>query len=284
VSADPVRALPGEALPPGEITRFAAPDAPELEALVYVPPARSAGPLPVVVAVHGISRNAREQAEAFAPGAGRRGLLVVAPRFTERAWPDYQRLGRRGRGPRADIALERLLAALRDAGLASDALHLFGYSGGGQFVHRFALTHPERVRGAAVAAAGWYTFPDPAAAYPHGLRVDGDLPGVRFRPRAFLQVPVLVAVGEEDRVRDESLRRSRAVDRRQGRQRVARARRWVGAMRRAARERGLPPRVELSKIAGVGHSFGDCVAAGLDERVLDFFTERRAQPSNPEEP
>lgn len=261
---------------PGAITAFAPPGLPHLEGLVYRP-RRAREPLPVLVAVHGISRNAAEQVRVFAPGAERSGLLVLAPSFPEHRFPDYQRLGRRGRGPRADLALDRLLWALRRTGLASDELFLFGYSGGGQFAHRFALAHPERVRAVAVAAAGWYTFPEPGGVYPQGLRVDGDLPGVRLRPRAFLRVPTLVAVGDADRCRDNSLRRSRSVDRRQGRHRADRARRWVRAMRRAAAARGLSSRIELVMLPGVGHSFGECAAAGLDEHVLRFFDVRRAR-------
>jgi poly(3-hydroxybutyrate) depolymerase len=58
---------------------------------------------------------------------------------------------------------ERIVAEVLSLTNASPGpLHLSGYSGGGQFVHRFMLVHPGRVARVAVGAAGWYTFPDPA--------------------------------------------------------------------------------------------------------------------------
>jgi pimeloyl-ACP methyl ester carboxylesterase len=159
--------------------------------------------------------------------------------------------------------------------LASGQIFLFGYSGGGQFVHRYVMAHPEGVRGGIVAASGWYTFPDPSVQYPYGIRADSDLPGVRLRPGAFLRVPMLAVVGGDDRERDENLRRSRALDRVQGRNRVERARHWVHAMRKAAEARDAA-RVELALLEGAGHSFEDSMKAGLGELVADYLGKWRS--------
>jgi poly(3-hydroxybutyrate) depolymerase len=231
---------------------------------------------PLLVTIHGISRNAREHAESFAPLAARHGFTVVAPRFEQGEYDDYQRLGRRGRGPRADAALDHLIDELERSGLASRELFLFGYSGGAQFVHRYVMAHPERVRAAIVASAGWYTFPDPSIDYPYGIRATAELPGVRLRPRSFLRIPMLAVVGDDDRERDESLRRSSALDRRQGRNRVERAERWVRAMRMAAREHEMSPRVELALLEGAGHSFEESMQGGLGDRVVGFLSRWRS--------
>lgn len=248
-----------------------------LDYFLFVP-AGASPDLPLLVAIHGISRNAREQAALFSPLATRNGFSVLAPRFDEDEYRDYQRLGRPGRGRRADAALDSLLAELQRTGVASREIFLFGYSGGGQFVHRYGMAHPERVRGVIVAAAGWYTFPDPSLDYPYGIRVDAELPGVHLRPKDFLRVPMLAVVGDDDRDRDESLRRSRALDRQQGRNRVERARRWVRAMRTAAREREMHPRVELATLDGAGHSFEESMRAGLGELVVDYLNRWRRPP------
>ncbi len=245
----------------------------ELAYHAFVPErASKAGVASLVVAVHGISLNALEQVESFAPYAEARGQVVIAPCFDTPEDGDYQRLGRRGRGRRADLALDDAIRRLSDATrIRFSRRTFFGYSGGGQFVHRYLMTHPERVDAAVVAAAGWYTFPDARLAYPMGLRVGGALSGVRMEPAEFLRVPVLAILGSLDLERDESIRTNAKVDETQGADRIERARRWIGAMRAAARSRGLPTRHELVLLEGAGHSFADCVERGLASSTFDFF-------------
>ena len=243
---------------------------PAIDYLCYVPSSAGAD-APLLVAVHGFSRNAAEQAESFAPLCERAGVVLAAPHFSETDFPDFQRLGRSGRGSRADHALESVLADLRSwIGWLLGSVTLFGYSGGGQFTHRFLIAYPSRVTGAVVAAPGWFTFPTRDAPYPYGLRVGGRLPGVRMRLDSFLRVPVLVTVGEEDDdPRAENLRHSPALDLQQGKTRVERAARWVRAMQEEARAAGLVSRVRLEILPGAGHSFADCMEAGLGELVLE---------------
>jgi pimeloyl-ACP methyl ester carboxylesterase len=240
---------------------------PPFEAHVYLP--RTLAPqAPVIAIVHGISELPRQHVECFAPLAERHGAVLVAPHFSRPLFRDYQRLGRGTRGARADRALEP----------RAGRFFLFGYSGGGQFAHRYVMAHPERAAAAVVASAGWYTFPDAERSYPRGIRDRGELAGVRFDPDAFLRVPLLVTVGERDVERDASLRQSDALDREQGRNRLERAERWVEAMQEAARQHGLPPAVGLRRLEGVGHSFEDNVERGeLAEIAFEHFFGRRRE-------
>lgn len=245
----------------------------ELAFHAFVPEcASTAGVASLVVAVHGISLNAREQVETFAPFAEARGQVVIAPCFDAPEDNDYQRLGRRGRGRRADLALDEAIRRLSEqAAIRFSRRFFFGYSGGGQFVHRYLMAHPDRVDAAVVAAAGWYTFPDARLAYPMGLRVGGALAGVRIEPAEFLRVPVLAILGSLDMERDESIRTNAKVDESQGTDRIERAGRWIGAMRAAARARSLPARHELVLLEGAGHSFAECVERGLASSTFEFF-------------
>lgn len=251
-------------------------DAPRLHALVRIPSAPSTSPRPLVVAVHGIRRRHARHAALMAEEADRRGFVLVAPQFDAETYPDYQRLGRRGLGERADLVLKHLIAQLRSEGVVNEELYLAGYSGGAQFVHRFTLAWPRLVTATVSASAGWYTLPDARSAYPHGIRSSARLPGIRFDPEAFLQVPMLAAVGSDDVLLERSLRQSPRVARTQGRNRVVRAENWVKAMKEAARVRGLEPRARLEILNAAGHSFEDCVAAGLDRLAFDFFSQVRA--------
>jgi len=247
------------------------------ECLAFVPTTfPNVGRTRVVVCVHGISRDFEEQVELLRSEASRRGYALLAPHFDAKDWPDYQRLGRRGRGPRADLALGRSLERLeKKIGLSISDRYLIGYSGGAQFVHRYAMAHPSRVRAAVCAAAGWYTMPDPARRYPQGLNVDGGLAGIRLEPGEFLRVPVLTAVGDAD-VDSEAMRSTKRLNEIQGKTRIERARRWSDAMARAAEKRAIETPRELVLLEGAGHDFSECIEAGLDQHAFDFFDRQGA--------
>lgn len=164
-----------------------------LEYFAYLPASAQAD-APLLVAVHGYSRGAAEQAERFAPLCDAAGFGLVAPHFDRARFPDYQRLG--ARRERADRALDALLAELRSAfGMLFGRVALFGFSGGGQFVHRYAMAHPKRITSAAVAAPGWFTLPTREHAYPLGLRGARRRIGARMRAEAFSRVAFLGSFG-----------------------------------------------------------------------------------------
>jgi pimeloyl-ACP methyl ester carboxylesterase len=221
------------------------------------------------VTVHGISRNAEEHAKLLADHAEKYGVVLLAPCFTAAHNDDYQRLGRAGRGSRADLVLDSMIEDVASStGAVSDKVYLFGFSGGAQFVHRYTMAHPERVARAVVVAAGWYTFPDTETPYPYGIGASPDLPGLTFDPAEFLRVPIAVFVGEADLTSD-NLRRNAAVDRQQGLTRLERAQRWVAAMRRAAVDYDVEPRVSYESVAGIHHSFKQFVLeGGLADRAF----------------
>jgi pimeloyl-ACP methyl ester carboxylesterase len=252
----------------GRILRARTRDDFALEYLAYCP-STVRDDSPLLVAVHGYTRNASEQAERFAPLCEEAGVVLAAPHFDAEAYRDYQRLGLRGR--RADHALEAMLSELRASlGLLLGRVALFGFSGGGQFVHRLVMAHPQRFACAAVAAPGWFTFPTREHAYPLGLRGARKRLGVRMRPEAFLRTPVLVAVGEHDHDdAAENLRRSPELDAQQGTNRLERATRWVQAMQAQAAAQGCASQVRLALVPNAAHSFADCMDHGLGELVLE---------------
>jgi poly(3-hydroxybutyrate) depolymerase len=241
---------------------------PGQEYFVYVP--RSGGKkAPLFVAVHGISRNAPEHADWFSRHAEDYGVVLVAPLFSKERNSDYQRLGRTGRGTRADEALHAIVEeAVLLTGASGAQIHLFGYSGGAQFAHRYAMAYPHRIARAVVVSAGWYTFPDRKERYPYGIRHSDRIPRLRFDPEEFLRVPVAVMVGERDDARD-GVRQTARVDRQQGSTRIERARRWVEAMQAAAAAYQLKSHVTFEAIPGGTHSFKQLMQdCQLGERVF----------------
>lgn len=256
------RTAPATAPAAGRVETCQVAGKPGLKYFLYSPTTPSATGA-MLVSVHGISRNAREHANLLAPLAEQYGVVLVAPSFTRRDFPDYQRLGRRESGQRADHALQHIIA---DAGHLSGAdnrkICLFGYSGGGQFAHRYAMAYPESVRRMVIGAAGWYTYPDAACRFPYGIAPAHRLAGVTFRAEDFLQIPAHVLVGQWDIKSDPGLNRSSRIERRQGHTRLERGRRWVDAMNRAAAAAGLDTAYTFRVMAGCDHDFATNMQQG----------------------
>ncbi len=261
-------ARPGENLP--RIARQTVPGAEALGYYLFRPRAARAN-APLLVTVHGISRNAREHVRAFAPEAEARGAAILAPLFDKTNFRGFQRLW--PSSPDDGLSSERALRAMLDdardrMGMASARIHLFGHSGGAQFAHRFAMAHPDRVARYAVSAAGWYTMPDLARAYPYGMKPGRRTLGARFDIDAYLRIPACAYVGERDTVRDRALNTAAAIDAHQGTSRLERAESWIAAMTTAARWRGLATPFALHVIPGSGHDFTDMARAGLAEAAM----------------
>lgn len=265
----------GTAAKPGIVQERVLHDDWQQRYFIYVPHERDPAK-PLFVAIHGISRNAREHAEQFSGLAERYGVAVIAPLFDEQRFPDYQRLGRRGRGARADLMLERIVDECATL-IGADARRfcLFGYSGGGQFAHRFALAHPHRIAAYAIAAAGWYTLPDPSQRFPMGTGGSSRLTGIAFHAEEFLTVPAAVFVGERDVYAGSALRQSEQLSDSQGENRFERGRHWVTEMTRAARQQCLDTEYHFEALPRSPHCFVKSMRRGkLGERVFTWLFNR----------
>ncbi|MCP4005009.1 MAG: hypothetical protein GY725_12515 [bacterium] len=244
---------------------------PGQEYLLYTPSSAGAEP-PLVVSVHGVSRNAHEHARLLSAYSEMYGTILVVPFFSEEQHRDYQRLGRIGQGKRADLALNMILADVAQvSGWAAEQFYLFGFSGGAQFAHRYAMAHPHRVASAVFAAAGWYTMPSPNRRFPYGTRPSKKLPGLIFDAEEFLCVPMTVLVGVDD-TGSSGLRRGERLDREQGTNRVERAHSFVAAMKESAGAHHLESLVNCIEIPNCDHSFRRSILrGGLGDKVFEIL-------------
>ncbi len=223
---------------------------------IFVPPRIVHGR--ILVVVHGVQSSAATMIQRFAPMAKRLGVVLLAPDFTGSNFRGYQRLSGKG-GCDAAAALDQIVSTeARRIGLDPQACDLFGWLGGAQFAHRYAMTRPERVRRLIVGAAGWYSECDAQLPFPAGM--GGKAAAETLR--RFLEIPVTVAVGAEDTARDHNLRRSPALDRRQGRTRLRRARFWFGQLQAAAAEQGVAGDFSLHILPQTGHRFREAIERG----------------------
>lgn len=219
---------------------------------------------PLVVSVHGISRNAGAHLRAFAPVTEQFGCVLVAPHFSCDRFPDYQRFGRPGRigaGGRADLMLLRIVDEVRDLLALHDApIGLVGHSGGAQFVQRFVLAHgPARH---VLSAAGSHAWPASERPFPLGCAPNPGFADVAPRVDHLLQSSALVLVGEDDDLRDASLRQGTRIDAEQGPTRKERAQRYVDSLAALAGAHGLAAPARLELLPQCGHAFSEVVKRG----------------------
>jgi len=257
---------------PGVITRRYVDGTLPMEYFAYVP-SQGQRDDRVFVSVHGISRNAEEHLQGFAAQAERYGAVMLAPHFPQRDFPYYQRLGSSSREGRSDLAFDQVLQdAVAWLGINPIPLAVFGFSGGGQFAHRYAMFYPKRVARMVLGAPGWYTFPDPDRPYPLGLRSGEEWPRLKFTMASILKIPTLVLTGEADDLRDEDLNTSRRIDAFQGLNRVERGERWVRAMQALARAYNLPGNFLHENVPNANHAYESYLAhPPFAERVFGFL-------------
>ena len=245
-----------------------------LGAFVSEPADASKGAAPLLL-LHGISRDAEALFEAFLPAASAAGRIVIVPEFTREAWRVFQRITAR---TRPDIALLELLAFLRATNIIDSApVELFGFSGGAQLGHRFAMLYPHMISSLHISAAGWYTLPRSDIPYPYGLSAeDAQEKDLIWQRRmlqgldAFLRLPISISVGALDNQQeDPTLRRNDVLDASQGADRLTRARSYQDAIEAVAKERGVTASVRFNELPGCGHSAMQCIeTGGLIDRVL----------------
>jgi hypothetical protein len=222
---------------------------------------------PVLVAIHGISRNAAEIAMRFAAHPAFATCTIVAPLFTKVGFGQYQQLEARKPGQTAaDAALIGLLDELEDElGSPTSRCALFGFSGGAQMAHRFAMVHPHRVSRLCVVSAGWYCLPRVDLPWPYGIGDSdskGDDGGMGLVGPEFLDIPTTVIVGNRDTRVDGSVRQDALITEHQGRNRLRRARCYVRAASAFADRFGKTGRPQLLTLPGMSHDFTQCVQEG----------------------
>ena len=94
-------------------------------------------------------------------------MAVLVPTFDNINYPEYGNFNIRGE--RADIKLLELIDFVgKQAGLSVREIYMFGFGTGGDFVHRFIMSHPKRIARAAFEALE-FTKPDPEFMFPRGL-------------------------------------------------------------------------------------------------------------------
>ncbi|KAF7370973.1 Peroxisomal-coenzyme A synthetase [Mycena sanguinolenta] len=247
---------------------FACTRDPRFSFAMYIPSSVGGGEdsaLPLLILVHGVRRDIHVLLSGMQSFADKRGVALMAPLFPAGVGDplgvdvhNYKAIAYRppvaasssdeGNGEviRFDeILLAMVSQAARIWRLAKDGerFWIHGFSGGGQFVHRFVLLHPGRVLGASVGAPGAVVhLAHPAQSshakekeekWPKGLRDVQSVFGLTIDWPAIRTLPIL---------RGRRRPRHRRLRDRQGR----------GRRQESARARKIPPRSAGGEGSGSG--------------------------------
>ncbi len=156
----------------------------------------------LLVAIHDTFRNAESLKNRFAEFADANRCAVLAPLFPT-GIVDPQDLHNYKfityQGIRFDEVVLSMVQEVCDTfGISGEKFLLYGFSGGGQFSHRFLYLHPQRLKAVVVAAPGRPTYLDDSMAWPNGTKDFENVFGKKLDMEAMGKVPTLVMVGQED--------------------------------------------------------------------------------------
>ena len=185
---------------------------PRVSYTIYVPPDHyhptpdsTRKKLPLFVDIHGTDRTIspvfqEDEHRAFARNTPCAILAPVFPAGLDdpNDVDSYKIL--RSKSLRSDQVLLSILdeVAYRWPGVETSKIFMAGFSGGGQFAHRFLYLYPERIAGINIGAPGQVTFLNEDEAWPHGIANVQDLFDRIVRRDLIREVPIQLLIGGKD--------------------------------------------------------------------------------------
>lgn len=226
--------------------------------------------LRLIVLVHSSDREAARLRDDFIDLAEEYGCALVAPLFPQGLVDpndndNYKMLAYKG--IRFDSVL---LGIVADAGqrwpkIDTRKVFMQGFSGGGQFVHRFAYLHPHRLEAIVVGAPGSITPLDTRMeGYPKGLKDIRKRFGAALDLEALKSVDVLFVVGELDVGVEHLVARGWRPEDCKNRRQI------LGLLENSWRAFGIPTRLEL--VPGVRHE-----GSKTNKCAAQFFAAKLSQ-------
>lgn len=193
---------------------------------------------------------------------------------------------------RSDLKLIEIFTVFNEQLIKRKRFHLYGHSGGGQFVARFTIFYPELLNKVVTSSGGSYAFPNRDKDYPYGLKMDNleQTFGAQIKANdlkltdseldqkldQMLDLKLFIIAGEDDTWIDNRSERSW-----QGKHRLERAKNFYLAMleedqrlkTKGIRSKDKPFQFKLHTMHGVGH---DAHAAAAKAIELAFpITEKK---------
>ena len=223
----------------------------------------------LLIYVHGEGRSFQYILNALAPLAKACNYVLVCPLFPANLLRDGNIAGykylREG-DIRYDLVLLDIVDEVRQAfAFREPRFVLGGFSGGGQFCHRFAYFHPDQVSALSVAAPGSVTLLDRSRSLWAGIADGETIMGRRVDVEGLRAIRLQLVVGELDGAGDDPLPQAvpetlPATGNVAGANRVERLRSLWGSWQ----DNGIP--AELCVVPGARHDFRMLVPS-----ISEFF-------------
>jgi poly(3-hydroxybutyrate) depolymerase len=242
----------------------------QMTVYTYLPKRLKTKETPIVFICHGHHKNAQGYRDNWAQHAEKYGFMVLAPLFDVDQWGAHgysygSIIDHDGKVQPSSLwsysVIEHLFDAVKAAtGNESPRYFLYGFSEGGQFVHRLVLLLPDaRYARAVIGTPGWYMMPRFDIKFPYGL---GGLPVTEASLKTSFGRDVILLLGERDTdPNDPELRNTRQAEA-QGPHRFARGPEVLPGSQ--ARKRGAesPVRVATGNRARCGSRPKEDVRSG----------------------
>ena len=168
----------------------------------------------IVLVFHGATRDALESRDALIEHADRNQNILIVPEFSAQNFPggDGYNLGNvfvDGDNPSpstlnnenqwAFSLVEPLFDYIKSATRnTTNSYHVFGFSAGGQFAHRFVFFKPNaRFDQVVASSSGWYTMPDTQVDFPYGIK-ESPIPASNLALIFSKQLTVLIGAADND--------------------------------------------------------------------------------------
>ncbi|KAK6954884.1 hypothetical protein Daesc_002512 [Daldinia eschscholtzii] len=185
---------------------------PRISYALYIPkahynpdPSKSETPkkLPLLVYIHGTGRNTVAIYDELVPFADSAPCAILSPLFPAgmdgpNDLDSYKEL--KSDSLRSDQALLQVFdqVAYRWPGLEMEKVYMMGFSGGGQFAHRFMYLYPEKLAAISIGAPGRPTFIDDTQDWPIGTKDVKTVFDKTVQPNVIGKLPIQLVVGGND--------------------------------------------------------------------------------------
>ncbi len=226
--------------------------------------------MPILISLHGASRNGESYRDYWIQMANEHGFIVIAPEFTTENYPglgdnyNMSNIFDDGDNPSLETFNDKsewtfsTLDPLFDyvkvaASNIRETYNAWGHSGGAQFLHRFVTYLPNSKLDIAVCSnAGWYTVAENGVSFPYGID-NGQLPTTDLITA--YSKKLIVHLGKNDTNSDSStgIRRNGVVDAQQGIHRFERGQYFFNTSQATAQNMEVTFNWEKHEVAGIGH-------------------------------
>ncbi|WP_137921596.1 alpha/beta hydrolase [Hydrogenophaga sp. 2FB] len=257
----------------GATTVYAHAADPRFAYTLYVPPsiADATRAIDLVVVVHGTGRQFVDYRNAFAEFGRWHDCVILCPLFPAGVLGDGNRDGFKhlieGDIRYDQVLLDMVAAVGQRYERDFDQFALFGYSGGGQFVNRFAYLHPEHLWAATIGAPGSVTLLEDDRDWWVGVRGMQERFGKALDVEALRRVPLQLVVGKFDTDTWEITHTEASRHYMPGANDAGATRRErIETLRQSLLQRGVQARLDV--VDNVSHAGLQCV-----RHVQDFFHE-----------